>query len=294
MAESKLRSLFHDPEHYVKAFQVFASHSAKYKVLANWGDNTFSNEVVKQLPCKLNENEELRVLGIGSGSGEMESKMLAMLLQKYPRITNCVVEPAVDQIVQYKALVQSKGRELQGVNFDWRQQTMDQYREADSDGAKFHFINAVHSMYYVEDLDSSLTYMYDLLEPGGKLLIITISDDSGTCRLFNRFTGYQDHLMHLISSADVRSSFDRRNIPYTQSQQKSRVEITKFLDETSEDGNLLMDFLIQIVKFKETASDAQYKEVMEYMLSGDCSEKDGDEVLFNNDWDAVIIEKRVP
>ena len=104
--------------------------------------------------------------------------MLAMLLQKYPRITNCVVEPAVDQIVQYKALVQSKGRELQGVNFDWRQQTMDQYREADSDGAKFHFINAVHSMYYVEDLDSSLTYMYDLLEPGGKLLIITISGKS--------------------------------------------------------------------------------------------------------------------
>ncbi|XP_071790298.1 histamine N-methyltransferase-like [Asterias amurensis] len=294
MAESKLRSLFNDPEHYVKAFQVFASLSAKYKVLANWGDNNFSNEVVKQLPFKLKENEELRVLGVGSGSGEVESKMLAMLLQKYPRITNRVVEPAVDQIVQYKALVQSKGRELQGVNFDWRQQTLDQHREAATDGAKFHFINAVHSMYYAEDVDSSLMYLYDLLEPGGKLLIITISDDSGTWRLWNHFTGYQDHLVHFISSADVRSSFDRRNIPYTQSHQKSRVEITKCLDETSVEGNLLVDFLLHVVKFKETASDAQYKEVMEYMLSGDCSEKDGDEVLFINDWDAVIIEKRVP
>ena len=99
--------------------------------------------------------------------------------------------------------------------------------------------------------------------------------------------------MHFISSADVRSSLDRRNIPYTQSHQKSRVEITKCLDETSKDGNLLVDFLIHIVKFKETASDAQYKEVMEYMLSGECSEKDGDEVLFINDWDAVMVEKRV-
>lgn len=99
--------------------------------------------------------------------------------------------------------------------------------------------------------------------------------------------------MHFISSADVRSSLDRRNIPYTQSHQNSRVEITKCLDETSEYGNLLVDFLIHIVKFKETASDAQYKEVMEYMLSGECSEKDGDEVLFINDWDAVMVEKRV-
>ncbi|XP_071785311.1 histamine N-methyltransferase-like [Asterias amurensis] len=293
MAELKLRSLFHDPEHYVKAFQVYASLSAKFRVLANWGYNNFPKEVVEQLPFKLKGNEELRVLGVGSGSGEMDSKMLSMLLQKYPRITNRVVEPAVDQIVQYKALVQSKGHELQGVNFDWRQQTLDQYREADRDGAKFHFINAVHSMYYAEDVDSSLMYLYDLLEPGGKLLIITISDDSGFWRLWNHFPGYQDHLMHFISSADVRSSLDRRNISYTQSHQKSRVEITKCLDETSEDGNLLVDFLIHIVKFKETASDAQYKEVMEYMLSGECSEKDGDEVLFINDWDAVMIEKRV-
>ena len=69
MAESKLQSLFHDPVYYVKSFKIYAALSAKFKVLATWGDNVFSEAVVEHLPFKLNENEELRVLGVGSGSG---------------------------------------------------------------------------------------------------------------------------------------------------------------------------------------------------------------------------------
>ncbi len=82
MAESKLLSLFHDPEHYVKSFQVFASLSAKFKVLANWVDNNFFNEVVSRLPFGLNENEELRVLGIGSGSGRNKNMTNISLVLK--------------------------------------------------------------------------------------------------------------------------------------------------------------------------------------------------------------------
>ena len=69
MAESKLRSFCDDPDHYVKAFNIFAALSKKYEVLADWGDNVFSEAVVEHFPFTLNENEELRVLGVGSGSG---------------------------------------------------------------------------------------------------------------------------------------------------------------------------------------------------------------------------------
>ena len=100
--------------------------------------------------------------------------MLTKLMQRYPRINNCVVEPAEDQIVQYKALAQSRAHELQGVSFDWRQQTTDQFTEA-GDATKFHFISAIHSIYYVDDVDSSLMYLYDRLEPGGTMLVITVS-----------------------------------------------------------------------------------------------------------------------
>ncbi len=114
-------------------------------------------------------------------SGEMESHMLPMLLRGYPRINNRVVEPAKDQMIKYKALAQSKGHELQGVKFDWRQQTLEQYRDIDGNGTKFHFISSIDSMYDVSNVDSSLMYMYDLLEPGGKLIVVI---SSGTYQEF--------------------------------------------------------------------------------------------------------------
>ena len=89
----------------------------------------------------------------------MDCKMLTKLLQRYPRINNRVVEPAEDQIVQYKALAQSRAHELRGVSFDWRQQTIQQYEEA-GDATKFNFISAIHSIYYVDDVDSSLMYLF--------------------------------------------------------------------------------------------------------------------------------------
>ena len=68
--ESKLRSLFHDPAYYVKTFKSYAALSSKFSVLANWADTVFSEAVVAKLQVKLDGQEELRVLGVGSGSGE--------------------------------------------------------------------------------------------------------------------------------------------------------------------------------------------------------------------------------
>ena len=37
---------------------------------------------------------------------------------------------------------------------------------------KFHFISAVHSLYYVDEPESAVSFLYDQLEDGGKLLIV--------------------------------------------------------------------------------------------------------------------------
>ena len=104
----------------------------------------------------------------------MDVDMLTKLLQRFSFINNRVVEPAQDQVVMYKALVQAKAHQLQGVVCDWRQQTIEQYEKA-GDATKFHFISAVHSIYHVENVDSSLMYMYDHLEVGGVMLVMTIA-----------------------------------------------------------------------------------------------------------------------
>ena len=111
--------------------------------------------------------------------------MLAKLLQRFPRINNRVVDPLQEHLVQYKALVQSKSDELQGVSFDWRQQTIEDYEKA-GDLTKFHFISAIDVMYHVVDLDSSLTYLYNRLEPGGVLLVVITSGNIFSSSVYAR------------------------------------------------------------------------------------------------------------
>ena len=106
--------------------------------------------------------------------GEMDVMMLAKLLQIFPSINNRVVEPSRDQLLMYKAHVQARADQLQGVVCDWRQQTMDEYQKA-GNHTKFHFISAIHSLYYAEDIEQSLLHLYDLLELGGMLLVIARS-----------------------------------------------------------------------------------------------------------------------
>ena len=82
---NKLQSLFHDPDHYITAFQVYAKASAKFKVLSNWGENNFSEAVVDKLQVKVQDDEEFRALGIGSGSG----KMMTCSNERYLNVCHC-------------------------------------------------------------------------------------------------------------------------------------------------------------------------------------------------------------
>ena len=97
--------------------------------------------------------------------------------------------------------------------------------------------------------------------------------------------------MTFICTAHVRSSFDRRGIPYTKHHQRSRVQITQCFDEMSQEGTLVVDFLTHVVKFKETASAELYTEVMDYIAGSDSSGKSGEDVFFNNEWDAVVVSQ---
>ena len=99
--------------------------------------------------------------------------------------------------------------------------------------------------------------------------------------------------MKFLSSAHVRGCFERHQVPYTQHKQASHVDITKCFVEGSEEGGLVVDFLTHVLKFKETAPVELQEEVMAYMGGSECSEKTNDgRVLFNNDWDAVVVQKQ--
>ncbi|XP_038075167.1 histamine N-methyltransferase-like [Patiria miniata] len=290
MDTKSLQSLLSDPSHYAKAFKVFCARSAKFRVYSDWVDGVFSEAVVGKLQATMDGREELRVLGVGSGSGEMDCAMLEKLKRRFPRINNRVVEPSRELLGKYKSLAQSKAHELQGVECDFRQQTLEQYEKA-GDATKFHFISAVHCMYHLDDYDSSLEYLYNCLIPGGAILVIHMSENTGLSRYRKRFPCLQPSDHNYSTSADIRSSLDRRGIPFTQHPYPVRLDITKCFDQASEEGGLLLDFLTFHVNFRETAPEDLQRSVMECFGGSDCSERKDDAIHLIIDWDAIVISK---
>ena len=110
-------------------------------------------------------------------SGDFEIQLITQLLTKHATIQTTVVEPAADHIERFQSLA-STGGDLSEVAWDWRRQTLEEYREHRkdiSDASKFHLILAIHCLYYVDDLEQSILDMMSCLEDGGLLVIMLVT-----------------------------------------------------------------------------------------------------------------------
>ncbi|XP_066280277.1 histamine N-methyltransferase-like [Branchiostoma lanceolatum] len=100
--------------------------------------------------------------------------MLKKLLHRHNSVYNRVVEPSGEMLGRYKALVR-EDTSLGAVKFDWRQQTTEEYFQTRGD-TKFHLVHAVHVMYYVEDIQTTLRNMWEQVADDGYMLVAMKSD----------------------------------------------------------------------------------------------------------------------
>ena len=121
----------------------------------------------------------------------MEVHVLKQLLQTFPRISNHVVEPSAELSAKYKTYASEHSSELKGVDYNWNQLLLQDYkakRDKEGDQTKFHFISAIHSLYYFDDLGKWLDYLYGLLEEGGLLMVmITAGKEWGISHLHTSY-----------------------------------------------------------------------------------------------------------
>eukprot|EP00058_Branchiostoma_floridae_P013076 XP_002598564.1 hypothetical protein BRAFLDRAFT_66955 [Branchiostoma floridae] len=188
---------------------------------------------------------DLRVLGIGSGSGDVDSVILKSLLQRHNSVYSRVVEPSKQMIDKYKSLVR-EDTSLGTVEFDWRQQTAEEYFQK-KDDTKFHLIHAIHSLYYVEDHDATLWAMWEQLAVGGYMLVIMESDKSDWGKLQYKMWaefGQGDRLKTPFRlSCDVKKWLEARGIDYVTSGDEININVTECFKEGSKAGRLILDFL---------------------------------------------------
>ena len=112
-------------------------------------------------------------------TGEIDCTMLKHLRAKFESVNNHVVEPSEDMVSEYKSRIQdlSTSQQLTQVSCHWYQQGMDEFMESSAglQDQKFHFISAMHSLYYVKSQAAAVDYLHEKLEEGG-LLVIMMQD----------------------------------------------------------------------------------------------------------------------
>ncbi|XP_006811900.1 histamine N-methyltransferase-like [Saccoglossus kowalevskii] len=300
MSSSGVRSLFNDVDHYSDCRRSFLPRTKWYtERMPRWCRDVFPT-VVKDITlgtgkAKNESHRALRVLGIGSGSGEVDQMMLHRLQSMFSAIECTVVEPSSRAIRSYRDSIEEGATRLKPTSFDWHEKTFAEFVNnlkccPDQQYSRFHFIQVVETIYYLS-YNGAIHEMYNLLAPGGILLIIVTAEDCGYHNLWKQHKDIlQDDRMNFVTSADVKEELSEEH-PFTSIRDESRVDISEVFVDDSEVGDHILDFLTHICHFRRSVDEQIREDLINLLKSEKCSDKVDGRVMFNNSFDAIIVYK---
>ncbi|XP_038646332.1 histamine N-methyltransferase-like [Scyliorhinus canicula] len=261
--EISMKPLFSDNGLYLKSFQLFLERSTEHQCI-KWLIDENLPRVVASIGKK--GAPYLNVLGVGSGSGQIDLEILGKIQSQHPGryIHNEVVELNPQQISKYKELVKEKGQGL-NISFTWNQMSLEEYEKQNKErkeSKKFDFIHMIEVLYFVESIHDTIKYFHSLLETNGKLLIIYTADDSGFHSLWEKVIPQLPN-NHLFS--EIYKTLEEMRVKYRIYKLSSDMDITECFIERNENGERLLDFLTQIVHFSETAPADLKDEVLHHL-----------------------------
>ncbi|MEE6489111.1 hypothetical protein FKM82_015495 [Ascaphus truei] len=289
--ESAMRSLLSDNSRYVESFRVFLKNSTEHQCMQQFIETKLP-EVISSIG---NEKSTLDVLGIGSGSGEIDLQMLSKIQVKYPGvlINNNIVEPSAEQIFCYKERV-AKTPDLDNITFSWHKKTSTEYEHQvneQKEYRKYDFIHMIQMLYYVKDVPATLKFFRSCLSPNGKLLIILVSGESGWSTLWKKYGPRLplNDLCLYITAGDITDMLRSMGAQYKSYDLPSDMDITGCFIEGDRNGELLLDFLTETCDFKKNAPSDLRDQIMKDLQSPECSTTKDGKIIFNNNLSVVVV-----
>ncbi|XP_010793048.1 histamine N-methyltransferase [Notothenia coriiceps] len=289
---SPLKSLVIDDNRYQKSFQLFLERSSEHQCMQDFIHNTLPDILASIGDGK----SHLNVIGVGSGAGEIDLEMLSQLRLKHPGVTvdNEVVEPSSMQLHQYKVMVSQKPN-LDYIKFTWNKMTSSEFEEqwrVKKMTKKADFIHMIQMLYYVKDPRATIEFFQSLLDKKGKLLIILVSGESGWGKLWRTYRSQlcNTEISQCVTTGDMKSFLDSKGVSYQSYELPSQMEITECFTEGDEKGELLLDFLTEVLDFSNTASPELKAGVLELLQHPDCSMESNGKVIFNNNLGVIVID----
>ncbi|XP_054887530.1 histamine N-methyltransferase-like isoform X1 [Poeciliopsis prolifica] len=290
---SPLKSLVHDDDRYQRSFHLFLERSSEHQCMRD-----FIHSKLPDILSSIGDGKShLNVIGVGSGAGEIDLEMLSELHKKHPEVTvdNEVVEPSSQQLHNYKVLVSQKP-ELNYIKFTWNKMTASEFEEhwrLSKTTKKADFIHMIQMLYYVKDPGATISFFQSLLNKNGKLLIILVSGESGWGKLWRKYRNQlcNTEISQCVTTGDIKSLLDSKGVSYQSFDLPSQMDITECFTEGDQKGELLLDFLTEVLDFNKTASPELKDGVLELLRHPDCSTESEGRVVFNNNLGVIVIDK---
>nr|XP_019945367.1 PREDICTED: histamine N-methyltransferase-like [Paralichthys olivaceus]XP_019945368.1 PREDICTED: histamine N-methyltransferase-like [Paralichthys olivaceus] len=290
---SPLKCLVHDDSRYQKSFQIFLERSSEHQCMQDFIHNMLPDILTSVGGGK----SHLNVIGVGSGAGEIDLKILSELRKKHPEVTvdNEVVEPSSQQLHNYKVSVSQKP-ELDYIKFMWNKMTASEFEKhwiEKKMTKKADFIHMIQMLYYVKDPAATINFFQSLLDKNGKLLIILVSGESGWGKLWRTYRHQLSsiEISQCVTTGDIRSLLDSKGVSYQNYELPSQMDITECFTEGDEKGELLLDFLTEVLNFSKTASSELKAGVLELLRHPDCSVESNGRVIFNNTLGVIVLDQ---
>ena len=247
----------------------------------------------------------VRVLGVGSGRGEMDLEILHVAAQslheKNPNHKSdflChVVEPNREGLEGFKSSVEvlpAHLANLANMKFEWHQGTFQQYIDKqDHEMTKFEVVHFVQSLYYLSDFEDALVHSYEkILGDKGVIICMLLGEGSYIHRFAHKFHDngkFQFPGVKYHCNQDVVAVAKKYNFPYEEYSKEFHLDVTEVFDAKSEKGNSLLDFITHTMNFRATASCEEVEEVLKF-LEEVSSVEDGKRLAKGRNV-AVIIKK---
>lgn len=133
-----------------------------------------------------------------------------------------------------------------------------------------------------------------LCRSGGakKRPFLCFPENSGWGRLWKTYNEqlHGPKISQYVTTGDVQSFLDSRGVRYQRFELPSQMDITECFTQGDENGELLLDFLTEVLNFSKTAPPKLRAEVMDFLRHPDCSEESNGRVMFNNNLGAIVLD----
>ncbi|XP_070534546.1 histamine N-methyltransferase-like isoform X2 [Ptychodera flava] len=285
----EVKILKHHPKEYYNRLCTYKKYCFHYldERQVDFKD-TFNKFQVKE--------DSLQVLAIGTGNGDADVPVIDMMTDKQFHINYIVVEPDADEIEKFKLLVASKQEQgdWKSVNFEFNQTTIENYlKEAKKAQVKVNFdiIHAIHSAYHITHHASVFADLYGHIGKEGILVNTMIAgpQEMVNAKAMEMNFGTRE----CPGSASFRHMIQRSlpDVEIITKYRKSYCSVDECFKEYSKDGNMLLDFFVQIIDFRKHVTEDALSDFMAFFREECCYEKDGQLILDSDEEDIVIFKK---